>query len=98
MISGLAIIGGILLAAAGNPRKRLFALGIGLMATYLVGYFAWHSSGHGGFLPVREPLYHGLHSVTAVFEHLRDYPIARASKIAEAALVVLLAVLYRSEG
>lgn len=96
-VSGLAIISAVMLVWLGYPSKPIYALGIGLVATYFVGYFVWHLTGHGGFLPGRKPLYHGLHPVVAVIEHLRGYPIARVSKLVEAILLVLLAVLYRSE-
>ena len=77
VISGLAIIGGVLLVLWDFPRKPIYSLGILLMLIYIGGYFAWHLSGHGGFLPGREPLYHGMTSVEAVVAHLRDHPIAR---------------------
>lgn len=97
VISGLAIIVGVLLVLWGFPRKPIYALGMVLMLTYIVGYFAWHLSGHGGFLPMREPIYHGLSPIEAVIEHIQEYPIARWSKIAEALLFAVLALLYRRE-
>ncbi len=78
-------------------RKRIYVLGMVLMTAYFVGYFAWHLSGHGGFLPGREPLYHGLHPVEAVVAHLVDNPLVALAKLAEAALFAVLAVLYRQE-
>lgn len=95
VISGLAILAGPILLLWGFPRKPVYVGGIFLLLTYIVGYFAWHLSGHGGFLPGREPLYHGLTPVQAVIEHLRAYPIARLSKIAEMFLLIVLVVLYR---
>lgn len=97
VLSALAILLGVNLAMWNVERKRIYVLGMVLMATYLVGYFAWHLSGHGGFLPGREPLYHGLHPIEAVFSHLVNNPLAALSKLAEAALFVVLAVLHRRE-
>lgn len=97
VLSALAILLGIKLVIADVARKHVYALGMVLVATYFVGYFAWHLSGHGGFLPGREPLYHGLHPVEAVISHLVNYPLAALSKLAEAALFIVLAVLYREE-
>ena len=97
VISGLAIIGGVLLVLWDFPRKPIYGLGILLMLIYIGGYFAWHLSGHGGFLPGREPLYHGLTPIEAVVAHLRDYPIARWAKIAEFLLLVVLLILYQRE-
>ncbi|WP_265110034.1 hypothetical protein [Halosolutus halophilus] len=97
VLSAFAILLGIKLVIADTARKPVYALGMVLIATYFVGYFAWHLSGHGGFLPGREPLYHGLHPVEAVVSHLVNYPLAALSKLAEAALFIVLVVLYREE-
>jgi len=97
VLSALAILVGVRLAAADVARKPVYLLGMALVATYFVGYFAWHLSGHGGFLPGRVPLYHGLSPVEAVVSHLRNEPLAALSKAAEAALFAVLVVLYRGE-
>lgn len=97
VLSGLAIVAAVLLVLWGFPRKPIYVAGIGLMLAYILGYFAWHLSGHGGFLPGREPLYHGQTPLEAVIGHLREYPIARWSKITELLLLVVLVVLYRRE-
>lgn len=96
-LSGLAILTGVSLAIWGYRRRELYALGSLLMATYLVGYFAWHFSGHGGFLPGREPILHGLSPLENVISHLTGDPYALASKASEAALLVILLFLYREE-
>lgn len=95
MLSALGILLGINLVISNVARKRVYALGMVLMATYFVGYFAWHLSGHGGFLLVREPLYRGLHPVEAVISYLMHYPLAALSKLAEAVLFIVLAILYQ---
>ncbi len=97
VLSGLGIVVGVLLVLWEFPRKPVYVAGMALVTTYIVGYFAWHLTGHGGFLPMREPLYHGLSPTEAVISHLRDYPIARVSKVAEVLFLVVLVVLYRRE-
>lgn len=96
-LSGFAILGGVTVVVLGVPARRYYVAGIALMAIYLVGYFAWHLSGHGGFLPGREPLYHGLGPIEAVLAHLRTDPWARLAVPAELLLGGALAVLHRRD-
>lgn len=95
VLSGLAIVLAVPAVALGAPRRPVYALGILLMLTYVVGYFAWHFSGHGGFLPGREPLYHGLSPLENVAVHLTGDPWAATAIVAETALLTALAALYR---
>lgn len=97
VLSGLALLVGVKLVLWGLPRKPIYALGMGLMLAYVVGYFAWHLTGHGGFLPGRTAHHHGGGPLAAVVSHLRAYPIASASKFVELGLLAVLAVLYRRE-
>lgn len=97
VLSGLAILLGIKLVLFGWPRNPIYVLGMALTATYFAGYLAWHLTGHGGFLPSRAPLYHGLHPIAAVIAHLSEYAWARWTKVAEAVLFAVLAVLYCRE-
>lgn len=97
VLSGFAILAGVSVVHLGVRRRPVYALGIGLVSLYLVGYFAWHLSGHGGFLPGRAPHFHGVSPVEAVVGHLVEYPLARAAKLAELALLAVLVVLYRRE-
>lgn len=94
--SALAIIIVIPLTAYKLPKKPIYLLGMLLMATYIVGYFAWHLSGHGGFLPGRDPLYHGLQPHEAVIAHITGDLWAAAAVLLEIILLATLAVLYRS--
>ena len=94
-LSGLAILGGVTVVILGVPAQRYYVAGIALMAAYLGGYLAWHLSGHGGFLPGREPLYHGLAPVEALLAHVRTDPWARLAVPAELLLGAALAVLLR---
>jgi hypothetical protein len=97
VLSAAAILGGVTLVLWGVPRKPVYLGGMVLMATYISGYFAWHMTGHGGFLPGRLPHFHGLSPVGAVVRHLEIYPVARVSKVAELLVLGLLALLYRRE-
>lgn len=94
VLSGVALLVGLSLSRnAPNIRPYYFA-GILLAVTYIVGYFAWHFTGHGGFLPGREPLLHGLSPLENVIAHLTGDVFAALSKITEVALVVVLGILY----
>lgn len=97
VISAVILALGVVLGAVGYPRKQLYLGGMAIVAAYFLGYFAWHLSGHGGFLPGRKPLYHGMTPVEAVVAHLTSEPWAAVSKLAEAVLLGSLAVLYRRE-
>lgn len=97
VLSGVAILIGVTLPLLGAKRKPIYVLGMMLMVTYITGYFAWHLSGHGGFLPVRKPLYHGLQPHQAVIQHLTTDPWAAASLVTELLLFGILGVLYRRE-
>lgn len=97
VLSATAIVTGVLLVLFGFPRKPVYAAGMVLVATYILGYFAWHLSGHGGFLPGRNPVFHGLQPHEAVITHLREDAWARVATIVESALLVVLAALYRAE-
>lgn len=94
VLSGTAVIIGVTVALFGFPKRVLYALGILLMVTYITGYFAWHLTGHGGFLPGREPLYHGFQPHEAVITHLTGDLWAATAIIAETVLLGVLAVLY----
>lgn len=97
VLSGIAILIGVMLPLLGAKRRPIYLLGMVLMVTHIAGYFAWHLSGHGGFLPVRKPLYHGLQPHEAVIQHLTTDSWAAASIVSEVLLLGLLAVLSRRE-
>lgn len=52
VVSGVAALAGIVAAGKGwLPRRRAYELGIALMATYLLGWLAWHTLlNHGAAL------------------------------------------------
>lgn len=93
VLSGIALVLAVPAVGFGAPKRPLYVLGIVLMATYIVGYFAWHFSGHGGFLPGREPLYHGLAPHEAVIAHLTTDLWAAVAVTIELILVGILVLL-----
>lgn len=94
VLSGVAILVGVSVVSIGFLIRVVYVLGVALMLTYIGGYFAWHLSGHGGFLPGREPLYHGLTPLQAVVAHLGGDLWAAVAIVAEVILLGVLAVLY----
>lgn len=97
VLSAIAIVGSIPLLAYGFPKKPVYALGMLLMATYIIGYFAWHLSGHGGFLPGRKPLYHGFQPHEAVIAHITGDFWAATAVASEIVLLGILGILYHRE-
>jgi len=99
VLASVAILVAVPAVIRGVVSKRLvIALGVLLTTTFVAGYFAWHLSGHGGFLPGREPLYHGVTPIEAVVAHLTTDPWAAVSILTELPLLgVLLVLLYRHE-
>lgn len=100
VLSGVAIIIGVNLIALGIPRPPIYLLGIALMILYITGYFAWHMFGHGAWWPLGPEQPSMSHTVTEILfgpHHLRSNRLALASKLAELALLVVLAVLYSRE-
>lgn len=92
--SGTALLVGVALSRNAPNRRPYYLAGMLLTVVYIVGYFAWHFTGHGGFLPGREPLLHGLSPVENLVSHLTTDLWAAASKAAELALFAVLSVLY----
>lgn len=98
VLSGLAILVAVPAVAQGFSERPVVVAGVALTVAYLVGYFAWHLSGHGGILPGREPLYHGLTPVQAVVDHLTTDPWAAVAVVAELVLLAVLVVLLSRRG
>jgi len=98
VVSAVLLIVGANLVLANRWRRPLYLAGIAVVATYFLGYFLWHFTGHGGFLPGREPLYHGLSPLENVVSHLTTDVLAAVSKVLEVALLAVLVTLYGREG
>ncbi|MFW6434774.1 MAG: DUF7546 family protein [Halovenus sp.] len=98
-LAGIGMFAGILLGYAGIARKQLYVLGMGLTATFVLGYAAWHTVlHHGAFWPYIELHSHSdAGAIETVWAHLSGDTTAFVSKIAETTLFGLLLVLYREE-
>ncbi len=96
-LSGIALLVGVGLGAADRYRRPLYALGIGLMLTFLLGYAGWHTVfDHGTFWPTIEPTGHTeTNPLASISAHLFNDGYALLSKLLELGLLVALAVCYR---
>jgi hypothetical protein len=97
VLSATALLVGVSLSRNAPNRRPYYVAGIALALTYVVGYLAWHLTGHGGFLPGREPLLHGVSPVENVVRHLTGDPWAAVSMASELTLVAVLVALLRRE-
>ena len=97
VVSATALLVGVSLSRNAPNRRPYYVAGIVLALTYVVGYLAWHLTGHGGFLPGREPLLHGVAPVANVVRHLTSDPWAAASMASELGLIAVLVALLRRE-
>lgn len=94
VLSGIALLCGVVLAFYGVRRRQLYLAGLGLMVAYLLGYVAWHTVlDHGAFWPHIHGHGHEVGIVENVLDHLREDTLALISKTAELALIPLLTVL-----
>ena len=101
VLSGHAILLAVTLVAAGvlDPR-RTYAPGMALMVVHVAGYAAWHTLLAHGVPGATETVgvdpghVHVGNALLVVLEHAVNSPLALASKLAELAVLALLAVLY----
>jgi hypothetical protein len=97
VLSSAAIIAGVAYAALGGRREPVYALGIGLMLLYVFGYWGWHLMGHLPALPWVDSQSHphpGWGPVETLVRHLASDSLALVSKLVEATLAIVLAVLW----
>lgn len=98
VVSGVALVGGLLAAVAGADRRPLYIGGIALMIVYVVGYFAWHASGHRPLLFVGPGTHHHGSTLAYLAAHVVAGPIETLALASETALAGLLGYfLYRDE-
>lgn len=95
VVSGLAVLGGLVLASRAADRRPYYASGIVVMLGYVVGYFGWHLGGHRPLLvagpapPATEAV-----SLQWFLDHLLAGPVETLAVVAEVlAAAVLLALL-----
>jgi len=96
VVSGVALVGGLLAAVAGADRRPLYAGGIALMVVYVVGYFAWHASGHRPLFFVGPGTHHHGSTLAYLAAHAVAGPVESLALAAETALAGTLGYfLYR---
>jgi len=96
VVSGAALVGGLVAAVAGAERRPLYTGGIVLMAVYVVGYFAWHMSGHRPLFFVGPGTHHHGSTLVYLAAHAVAGPVETVALASETALAGLLGrFLYR---
>ena len=98
--SAVLIVLGIARVLDGRNERAIYLAGIALMATYIVGYGLWHTVlEHGGFWPWGpEPISHDDPTWQVLLDHARADELGVVSKLLEATLAGVLALLYRYDG
>ncbi|MCL9817272.1 hypothetical protein [Natronocalculus amylovorans] len=98
VLSSVLIIFGITRILDGHDPKQIYLFGMVLMATYIVGYAAWHTVlGHGAFWPWGPGEMGGHHDtgfIETMVSHLAVETTALISKILETATLIVLGILY----
>ncbi|WP_254838123.1 hypothetical protein [Natronomonas marina] len=96
-LGGFALVFGIIAGYQGLDRRPLYAGGIVVTLSFLVGFALWHTAlDHGGFWPYLEANEHpDRNALLVALDHLRADGLLLASKIAELGLLAALVVLYR---
>ncbi|SIR02447.1 hypothetical protein SAMN05421858_1157 [Haladaptatus litoreus] len=97
VLSGLLIVVGLFLAAAGRYEKPVYAGGIVLMAVYILGYFGWHLTGHRPLLLFGEGHLHEGPFLPFVLDHLFAGPVKFVALVSEFGLLLLLVYLLIRE-
>lgn len=92
LASAALILAGVVALVAGVPERPLYAAGIAVLATYTVGYVAWHLGDHGGFLPGLTGATHTEPALPVLFAHLAD-PADAVSMLAQVGAIACFAVL-----
>ena len=94
VLSGLAIVAGLVAAIAGVDRRPLYAAGVALMVVYVVGYFAWHVGGHRPLLIVGPGTHHHGSTLSYLLAHVFAGPVEFLALAGETALAGALGYLY----
>ena len=97
--SAVLIVLGIARVLDGRNERAIYLAGIALMGTYIVVYGLWHTGlEHGGFWPWGpEPISHTEPAWQVLLDHMRADELGVVSKLLEAMLAVVLALLYRAD-
>jgi len=96
VVSGLALVGGLVAAVAGADRRPLYLGGIALMVVYVIGYFAWHASGHRPLFVVGRGTHHDGSTLAYLAAHVVAGPVETLALASETGLALVLGyLLYR---
>lgn len=97
VVSGLAVLVGLLLAREADDRTPYYAGGIVVMLGYAVGYFAWHLSGHRPLLLLGRGTATESVSLSWFLDHLFAGAVETVSVFAEVAAALVLVVLLLTD-
>jgi hypothetical protein len=96
VVSGVTLVAGLVAAVAGADRRPLYVGGIVLMVVYVVGYFAWHASGHRPLFFVGPGTHHHGSTLAYLAAHVVAGPVETLALASEPALAGMLGYfLYR---
>ena len=93
VLSGVAIVAGLALAARSAERKRWYLLGFLAMVGYVLAYFAWPLGGHRPLFVAGPSTSHPL-TVAFVVDHFFAGVLETIALTVELLAAALLAVLY----
>lgn len=93
VLSGVAIVAGLLAASRAERKRPFYLAGIVAMLGYVVGYFAWHLGGHRSLLLFGPSTAHEI-TLDFLVDHYFAGPMETVSLTVETVAAVLLAVLY----
>lgn len=93
VISGIAMLIGLVLARNSGYRRPLYASGMGLMAVYVVGYFGWHVGGHRRLILFGPTTHHDVSLIPFLIDHLFAGAIEFVAVVTEVALFLVLGYL-----
>ena len=96
VLSGHAILLAVTLVAAGTlDGRRTYVPGAALMVVHVVAYAAWHTVlAHGVPIASGHGHDHAWGAALVVLGHVVNSPLALVAKLAELALLLVLAYLY----
>lgn len=97
-ISGVAILVAIAIVALEDLSGPVaYGGGIAVSLVYILGYYSWHLGGHRSFFIGGTPKLHDSGPIEFVLDHTFAGPVAFFALLTEAALLVTLVVLLRTE-
>lgn len=93
--SAIFIVFGIVLVYQGILIRLVYALGIVMMAGFVIGYMAWHTVlDHGAFWPTLEGAVHDQpNALVLLWLHMSEDPLGVVSKVLEIKLAAVLGML-----